>query len=146
MSLCSCDVKLFDKNADTTEADTTVSLPNLDSNYDSKGNYILTSSENRKVYTVAGGYIVFSFLGNAVQEIDQVYSFDDETAAAEFADKCVKEDGYNRSAVNVNGNLVIVDVGFDAASDGYGKYYIYDRAKVEQDFAENEDEIVWETN
>ena len=45
-----------------------------------------------------------------------------------------------------NGKLVIVDVGFDPASEGYGKYYICNREKVEQDFAQNEDSVIWETN
>ena len=147
MALSSCDAKLFDNTADdTTAADTTATLPTLDSNYDNKGNYILDSTENRKVYPVPEGYVVFSFLGNAVQEIDQVYTFEDEEAAAAFADKCLREDGYLRSAVTVNGKLVIIDVGFDPASEGYGKYYIYDREKVEQDFAQNEDSVIWETN
>lgn len=147
MALSSCEAKLFDNTADdTTAADTTVSLPELDENYDKNGNYILESSENRKVYSVPGGYVVFSFFGNTVQEIDQVYVFESKDEADSFADKCVKEDGMQRTAVSVNGTLVIVDVGFDPASDGYGKYYIYDRAKVESDFATDEDEIKWETN
>lgn len=147
MALSSCEAKLFDNTADdTTAADTTVSLPELDENYDKNGNYILESSENRKVYSVPGGYVVFSFFGNTVQEIDQVYVFESKDEAASFADKCIKEDGMQRTAVQVNGKNVIVDVGFDPASDGYGKYYIYDRAKVESDFATDEDEIKWETN
>ena len=146
-ALSSCDAKLFDNTADdTTAADTTAVLQQLDSSYDKYGNYILESSENRKVYTVPEGYVVFSFLGNAVQEIDEVYTFEDADAAAEYADKCVKEDGMNRSNVTVNGKLVILDVGFDPASDGYGKYYIKDRAAVEQDFAQSEDSVIWETN
>lgn len=82
--------------------------------YDSDGNLILKSTDNRYVYLKENGYIIFSFsstTGNCFQVLD-VRTFADEEKAAEFLSENVVEmmnSGYYAN-VNQSGKHVVFTV------------------------------------
>lgn len=142
LASCSADKP---ENKETVPSDTKRELPTADANYDKNGKFILTSSENRKVYPVPGGYVVFCFVGDIVQNIFEVFTFDDKDSAKAYADKCVKEDGLSLSSVSVEDDMVIIAVGFSLEEQGYGSYYLKTRQQVIAEFDSKEEDVEWIT-
>ena len=109
--------------------------------YDSEGNFILASSENRVVYTYESGYVVFTFTGETVQKIQQVLVFADEAAASEYLNKVALEaidKGEVPPTMALNGKLVIVAVSLSTDSKSLGYYYTQSKTKVTEAFEKTE--------
>ncbi len=107
------------------------------SDYDANGDFIFTSSENRKVYPYESGYIVFTFTGDAVSKISRVLEFESEDAAEEYLTSTARaqvENGEIPTTMRQNGVYVIVNVGFDAEESSIGSYYSKVKADIISEF------------
>ena len=105
--------------------------------YDSEGNFILQSSEDRVVYTYGTGYAVFTFAGESVKKIQQVLTFESEEAAQQYVSDTVRaanDKGEVPPTFQVNRNYVIVQVGLSSDKKDLGFYYTQSRAKVAASF------------
>ena len=111
--------------------------------YDSEGNFILQSSENRVVYSYESGYAVFTFAGSTVKKIQQVLVFDDEDAAAKYVNDVAVEavnKGEIPPTMSTSGNYVILAVGVSNDSKELGYYYTQSRATVTDAFESTDTE------
>lgn len=132
--ICGCK---FSDPVEGGETTTDYSYETADmSDFDSDGNFILTSNKDRYVYlTEYNNYIVFKFSGSAVYGVEVVSAFENSEAAEQYLrDNIVSlMDSGEYSNVSTQGKYVI----YAAALDGekYGKYYKGSRADVEADFA-----------
>lgn len=143
-TLASCAGTAAPENTGPVETTANDKLPSYagqkNPDYDAKGNFILTSSENRKVYPYGSGYVVFTFTGEAVKKIQQVLVFEDEAAATKYTSDLALE-AINKGEIpadhRVSDNLVIIPVGLSTDSKSLGYYYTQTRDKVTADFAEN---------
>lgn len=109
------------------------------SDYDSDGNIILTSTDNRYVYVKETGYIVFSFVAssNACYQVLDVKSFADEEAAAKYLTENVAQLMATGDYTNVqqNGRYVVFTVSLTHSV--YGDYLKGDRSHVESIFPDD---------
>lgn len=135
------------KNTGPAETTANENLPDYAgqkiSDYDSNGNFILTSGTDRVVYTYESGYVVFTFLGSAVQKIQQVLVFEDEAAAGKYVTDIALEaidKGEIPPTLRANKNLVIVPVSISNDKKDLGYYYTQSRNIVEAAFAAEGDE------
>jgi|GEM_PF-2899311 len=103
--------------------------------YDKDGNFILKSSDDRVVYKLDGGYVVFVFAGNVVGKIHNVIEFENEDAMTEYLRENVtslmSSGVYNN--VNTSKNLIILT--YNAGESGMGKYYSYTKNEVLDEFS-----------
>ena len=114
-----------------------------DADYDVNGNYILTSTDNRKVYPYDSGYVVFKFNGEAVAKITRVLEFEDEVAAGEYLTSAALaqvENGEVPTTMVQNGVHVIVNVGFDTEEGGLGSYYTKGKSDIMTEFESAEED------
>lgn len=101
--------------------------------YDSEGNFILRSSEDRVVYTYGTGFAVFTFAGESVKKIQQVLTFESEEAAQQYVNDTALaaiDKGEVPPTMRANKNYVIVQVGSSSDKKDLGFYYTQSRAKV----------------
>lgn len=127
--------------ADETKETTENSLPDYAGKeikeYDENGNIILTSTDDRQVYSYSGGFIIFSFNGQSVSNIKRVYCFSSEESAKEFVTENARkavENGLIPLKHSVNGTNVIEDVAFSTDPANIGNYYAKTKSQIEKDF------------
>ena len=140
--LCACASQGGVAPKDTTAEDTQ-KIPSYAgqsvSDYDSNGNLILTSSENRKVYPYESGYAIFVFTGETVAKITRVLEFEDEAAAEEYLTSTALEQvekGEVPTTMVRNGSYVVIKVGYE--EEGLGQYYVKTKTDVMNAFGGEE--------
>ena len=127
-----------------TEDTTEVTLPSYagkqSEDYDASGNFILTSTDDRAVYTYnSAGYVVFTFTGETVSKIQRVLVFEDSDKAQKYISEQTNaaiENGETPVAMELSGNYVIVPVGFSTEEGSLGSYYLKGKSDVTVDFGE----------
>lgn len=111
------------------------------SDFDADGNFILTSTDVRKVYKYNDtGYVVFTFSGETVYEIQRVLTFESTEAAQQYmTDTALNavNNGEVPPVMEINGSLVILKVGHSADEDELGSYYTKTKTEVLADYPEN---------
>ncbi len=144
--LCACASQGGAAPKDTTAGDTQ-KLPSYAgqsvSDYDSNGNLILTSSENRKVYPYESGYAIFTFNGESVSKILRVIEFEDEESAEDYLTSTARdqvEKGEIPTTMRRNGVYVVINVGFDPENPGIGEYYNKTKTQIIAEFETDEAE------
>lgn len=139
-SMCSC---FKSKESSGSGEDTTVSsLPEytgkIVADYDEQGNFILTSTDERKVYLVNSPgnvreYAVFTFSGEAVTKVQTVICFSSADEAEDYVSANAKsaiDAGKIPDEMTVNGTYVITKVGFNADKDSLGNFYAKSKTDV----------------
>jgi len=145
-ALASCAKKEGDEQKpDTTtapETETTATLPDYVGNppaeTEADGSFILTSTDDRVVFTYSEGYVVFTFAGEAVSKIQRVICFETVEDAQEYVSEKRTEatnNGETPTTMIVNGSNVIIPVGFNATEKSLGSYYMKSKTAVLEDFA-----------
>lgn len=132
-------------NGDTEETTFAEKLPDhagsISKDYDENGNFILTSTDDRVVYSYNSGYVVFTFAGNSVSKIQRVFAFEDAKKAQEYSSAQAKqavEAGNVPPQMIVNGSNVIYTVGFSTDNNDLGVYYAKSKTDVLAAFAGEE--------
>lgn len=142
---CACASEGATKEEQTTQE--TEKLPSYSgqtpADYDAEGNFILTSSENRKVYSYDSGYIVFSFTGEAVSKVLRVLEFEDETAAEEYLTSTARaqvEKGEVPDTMRRSGVYVVINVPYDPEDTVLAPYYNKTKSDIIGEFETEEAE------
>lgn len=138
LALCSCGSSVGSTDntgpADTTDA---VTLPDYVNQtikeYDSEGNFLLTSTDNRIVYAYKSGYVVFTFLGQTVNKIQEVKSFKTEEEAAQFVITYMQENGKDGGNAFANGKNAVITCGADY--EVLGDYYTMTKSAIISEFS-----------
>lgn len=146
-AFCACASQGSVKADETPTQQITQELPSYAGqsiqDYDSNGNIILTSSENRKVYPYESGYAIFTFNGEAVSKILKVIEFEDEESAEDYLTSTARaqvEKGEIPTTMRRNGVYVVINVGFDPEDPRLGEYYNKTKTEIIAEFETDEAE------
>lgn len=128
LASCSSGGNASPNGATTTKAplDSTYNETKIEE-YDSEGNYILTSTDERAVFPTSYGYVVFAFTGNAIRKISIVQEFETEKEALDFVVSYMQENGSSGKNAIPNGKLVIMNA---TAADEEFKYYASSKSDI----------------
>lgn len=140
------------KETDTTTGETTAAATDTNaplpdyagkkpSDFDANGNFILTSTDVRAVYRYNDtGYVVFTFMGESVSEIQRVIVCESAEAAQKYMTDAANEainNGETPPIMEMNGSLVICKVGLSTDEKELGYYYTKTKTAVLADFPED---------
>ena len=135
--LCSCQSSGNGKNSGpdvTTNATTLPSYVNHSvKEFDSEGNFILTSSDNRIVYEYDGGYVVFTFNGQAVKKVQEVKEFESEELAAQYVVSYMQDNAKNGANAFATGKYAVISC--SAEHEDLGKYYHMSKSEITGSFS-----------
>ena len=139
--LCACGQASGGNSVPDETTQSTESLPSYAGqdivDYDAQGNFILESSDNRKVFSYNSGYVVFSFTGESVANIKRVLEFDSAEEAAEYVSTTQLsqvENGEIPDIMTANGVYVIVPVAFSTDNESLGFCYTKTKTQIIAEF------------
>ena len=143
LSLASCkfsdpvDRSTTSVDEDTTDpADTTAVSSSKD--YDDSGKFILESTDNRVVYKLDGGYIIFKFSGSSPYKIYNVIELEDAAAVSAYLEENVVNLMSSGVYDNVTSSDNLIILSYNVSESGIGRYYTYNKEAILKEFESTE--------